>query len=59
MVMNTELIKMTLHEMCMNGTQDTSTFKKNGMYFQACNSLFRRTLTGTDITSEGGEFNVT
>jgi len=36
-------------------TQNT----KNGMYFQAYNSLFRRTLTGADITSKGGQFNVT
>ena len=32
-VMNTELVKMTLHEMCTNGTQDTThtKYRQNGM----------------------------
>ena len=61
--MNTELVKMTLHEMFTNGTQDKmhTKYRQNGIHvfmsFQAFNSLFRR-LTGPDMTSEGGEFNV-
>jgi len=59
MVVNTELIKMT----AWNGTQDTThkIHKKwrAFMYSQACNSQFRRTLTGADITSKGREFNIT
>ena len=57
--MNTELVKMTLHEMCMKCTQDTThtKYRQNGMivfmYFQAFNSLFRRMLT-----SKGEELNV-